>query len=327
VLRHQLAVLQRQSKAPKLTRADRTLLAALGHRLPRTGMCQLHLLVSPDTVLRWHRDLPRRRGAAKSRPIRPATPRTRRNIQALVLRLGKENTSWVTGGCTENSPAWASSSHPPVSGRSSSTLASTWRRGGPGPGWAEFLSGQAQAMIAVDFFTARTLSGATVSLVAAIEHASRRVRILGATARPTAAWTTQQARNLLMDLADAGAVMRYLIRDRDAKFTDTFDVTFAAEGIDVIRSAVRAPRMNAIMERWIKSCRTELLDRTLIWNLDHLLNVLREYEQFYSEHRTHRALHAAAPLRALPEPVDLDHIRIRRRDRLGGILHQYSAVA
>ncbi len=121
--------------------------------------------------------------------------------------------------------------------------------------------------------------------------------------------------------------MRYLIRDRDAKFTDTFDAPFAAEGIDVIRSAVRASRMNAIMERWIKSCRGELLDRTLIWNLDHLLNVSHEYEQFYNEHRTHRALHAAAPLRALPEPVDLDHNRIRRRDRLGGILHQYSAVA
>jgi len=85
--------------------------------------------------------------------------------------------------------------------------------------------------------------------------------------------------------------------------------------------------MNAIMERWIKSCRGELLDRTLTWNLDHPLNVWGEYEQFYNEHRTHRALHAAAPLRALPEPVDLDHIRIRRRDRLGGILHQYSAVA
>ena len=117
------------------------------------------------------------------------------------------------------------------------------------------------------------------------------------------------------------------IGDRDAKFVDAFDAVFAAEGIQVIKSAVRAPRMNAIMERWIKSCRRELLDRTLIWNRTHLLNVLGEYEQFYNEHRTHRSLHAAAPLRALPEPVELDRVRIRRRDRLGGILHEYSAVA
>jgi transposase InsO family protein len=118
--------------------------------------------------------------------------------------------------------------------------------------------------------------------------------------------------------------MKYLIRDRDTKFVDAFDAVFAAEGIQVIKSAVRAPRMNAIMERWIKSCRKELLDRTLIWNRTHLLNVLGEYEQFYNEHRS---LHAAAPLRALPEPVELDRIRIRRRDRLGGILHEYSAAA
>jgi len=245
----------------------------------------------------------------------------------LVLRLRKENPSWgyrrVHGELAGLGIKLAPSSVWEIFKRHGIDPAP--RRAGPGR--AEFLSGQPQAMIAVDFFTTRTLSGATVYVIAVIEHASRRVRILGATARPTAAWTTQQARNLLMDLADAGAVMRYLIRDRDAKFTDTFDATFAAEGINVIRSAVRAPRMNAIMERWNQSCRTELLDRTLIWNLDHLLNVLREYEQFYNEHRTSRALHAAAPLPALPEPVDLDHIRIRRRDRPGGILHQYSAVA
>ena len=162
---------------------------------------------------------------------------------------------------------------------------------------------------------------------AVIEHASRRVRILDATTRPTADWTTQQARNLLMDLADAGVRMNYLLRDRDAKSTDTFDAVFAAEHIEVIKCGVRAPQMNSIMERWIKSCRTELLDRTLIWNRAHLLCALGEYERSHNEHRTHRSLHAAAPLPALPEPTELDRVRIRRRDRLGGILHEYSAVA
>jgi len=130
VLRHQLAVLQRQSKAPKFNRADRTLLAALLHRLPRTRLRQLHLLVSPDTVLRWHRDLLRRRWAAKSRPIRPGRPRTPRNIQAWYCAWGRKTRLGVTGGCTENSPAWASGSHPPVS----RDLQAAWRRPGTAAG-------------------------------------------------------------------------------------------------------------------------------------------------------------------------------------------------
>ena len=126
----------------------------------------------------------------------------------------------------------------------------------------------------VDFFTAHTLSGARVYVFVVIEHASRRIRILGATVWPTADWTTQQARHLLMDLAGNAVSMKYLIRDRDAKLVDAFDAVFAAEGIQVISSALRASRMNAIMERWINSCRRQLLDRTLIWNRTHLLNVV-----------------------------------------------------
>ncbi len=177
----------------------------------------------------------------------------------------------------------------------------------------------------MNFVTARTLNGATIYVFAVIEHASR--RILGASTNPTGAWTAQQPRNLLMDLHDANVNMRYLIRDRDTKFASVFDAIFLADGIRVIKPAVRARRTNSIMERWIKTCRTELLDRTLIHNRSHLLHVLREYEQHYNTHRTHRALHAAAPLRAPPEPADLDQIRIRRHDRPGGTLHEYTAVA
>jgi putative transposase len=158
-----------------------------------------------------------------------------------------------------------------------------------------------------------------------------RVRILGITARPTAAWTIQQGRNFLLDLQDARATVRYLIRDRDSKFTATFDALFEAEGMQVINSAVRAPRMNSITERWIKSCRAELLDRTLIWNQAHLLHALREYETFYNQHRTHRTLHGAAFLRALPgpltDPADLNRMRVRQHDRLGGIIRRYSHAA
>jgi putative transposase len=140
------------------------------------------------------------------------------------------------------------------------------------------------------------------------------------------------ARNLIMDLHNAGATtVKYLIRDRDSKYTNAFDTTLADSGITAITTGIRVPRMNAIMERWIRTCRNELLDRTLIYNQRHLLHALHEYEAFYNHHRPHRALNAAAPQQPLPlpitEPDTLDHLDIRRQDRLGGILHQYHHAA
>ena len=140
-----------------------------------------------------------------------------------------------------------------------------------GPGWAEFLRSQAQGILALDFFTADLLNGTKVYVLAVIEHGSRRVRVLGATEHPVQSWVVQQARNLLMDLEDAGTRAKFVLHDRDASFTQAFDAVFQAAGIRVIRSAVQAPRMNSIMERWIGSCRRELLDRTLIWNQRHLM--------------------------------------------------------
>ena len=127
---------------------------------------------------------------------------------------------------------------------------------------------------------------------------------------------------------NAGARAKLVLHDRDASFTQAFDAVFQAAGIRVIRSAVQAPRMNSIMERWIGSCRRELLDRTLIWNQRHLMMMLREYEDFYNSHRPHRALDQAAPLRPLPDGIiDLDHFRVRRHDRVGGVIHEYRLVA
>jgi transposase InsO family protein len=167
--------------------------------------------------------------------------------------------------------------------------------------------------------------------LAVIEHASRRVRILGVTAHPTGQWVTQIGRNLVMDLQGAGSTARYLIRDRDAKFTTAFDAVLADAGVRVVKSGVRIPRMNSIMERWIQTCRRELLDRTLIWNQCHLLHVLREFETFYNGHRPHRTLHQAAPLRSLPDPstvpAEITCLDVRRRDRLGGILREYRHAA
>ncbi|MGY4745982.1 integrase core domain-containing protein, partial [Streptomyces sp. ATMOS53] len=191
-----------------------------------------------------------------------------------------------------------------------------------GTTWAAFLRGQADALLACDFFETRTLTGARLYVFAVIEHATRRIRILGVTAHPTAQWAVQLGRNLVMDLEDTSSGSRFLIRDRDSKFTQSFDTVLADAGITVVTSGIRMPRMNSIMERWIQTCRRELLDRTLIWDQRHLLHALREFESFYNGHRPHRALNQAAPLRPLPQPISepggIANLQIPRRDRLGG---------
>jgi transposase InsO family protein len=161
---------------------------------------------------------------------------------------------------------------------------------------------------------------------AVVEHANRRVHILGVTAHPTADWVAQQARNLLMDLNDHVAQFKFLIRDRDSRFTSMFDAVFVSEGLRIIKTPIRAPRANAIMERWIGSLRRELLDRILILNARHLRHVLAEYEHHFNTHRPHRSFDQAAPLRALPQPETTD-TKIIRRDRLGGAIHEYLQVA
>jgi putative transposase len=176
-----------------------------------------------------------------------------------------------------------------------------------GPGWAEFLRSQAQAILAVDFFITDLLNGTKVYVLAAIEHGSHQIRVLGATEHPVQSWVVQQARYLLMDLGDAGTWVKFVLHDRDTSFTEAFDAVFQSAGIRVVRSAVQAPRMNSIMERWISSCRRELLARTLIWNQRHLMMVLREYEDFYN---SPPAASRSEPSRATAAPA-------RRRHRPG----------
>jgi putative transposase len=186
--------------------------------------------------------------------------------------------------------------------------------GRPGLGRVPAIAGAGDprpGLLALDFFTADLLNGTKVYVLAAIEHGTRRIRILGSTESPVQAWVVQQARNLLMDLEEAETRVKFVIHDRDASFTVAFDEVFRAGGARIIRSAVQAPRMNSVMERWIGSCRRELLDRTLVWNQRHLMIVLREYEDFYNAHRPHRALRQAAPLRPLPDGVtDLETARL-----------------
>ncbi|WP_245849467.1 integrase core domain-containing protein [Lentzea kentuckyensis] len=333
-LRHQLAVLHRQlgDQRLRLRPEDRALLAVLLVPLARATLRRLRLSVSPDTVLRWHRDLMKRRHARMSVNRRPGRPRTVASIRRLVLRLATENPSWgyrrIHGELTLLGVAIAAS-----------TVWEILKTAGIDPAprrttvtWAEFLRSQAEAILAMDFIETVTLTGQRQYILAAIHHASRRVWIVGTTAHPTHAWVTQAFRNLLMDLEDTGhlAQIKFLIRDRDAKYPALIDKILGTVGITTVPTGVRMPRMNSIIERWVKTLRAELLDRTLIWNQNHLRHTLREYERHYNEHRTHRSLTAAAPLRARPQPLEPAHIErltVDRQDRLGGVLHEYRHAA
>jgi transposase InsO family protein len=194
--------------------------------------------------------------------------------------------------------------------------------------WASFLRSQAEGIVACDFFTADLLDGTKVYVLAVIEHATRRIRILGSTLHPSGEWTTQMARNLVMDLEDQSVNVKFLTRDRGSNLTAAFDTVLADAGLRTVLCNVRTPRMNAIMERWIGSVRRELLNRTLLWNHEHLRRVLREYEHHHNTHRPHMGLSAAAPLKPLPpNVVDLDTFRARRTRRAGGVINEYRPAA
>ncbi|MBO3753123.1 integrase core domain-containing protein [Streptosporangiaceae bacterium NEAU-GS5] len=334
VLRHQITILERQlgsSTKVRFAPEDRAFLAALLTSLPRQSLRRLRLLISPDTVLRWHRNLIKQRHARTCRPKRPGRPPTIRSVRVLILRLVRENPSWgyrrvhgelaTLGIKIAASTVWEilkQEGVDPAPDRTATT-------------WADFLRSQAEALLACDFIETVTLTGQRQYILAVIEHATRRVRVLGTTTHPTATWVTQAIRNLAMDLQDAGCRARYLIRDRDGKFPDLIREIVAEAGIQTVRTGVRMPRMNSIMERWVQSCRRELLDRCLLWNEPHLRRALREYEDFYNRHRAHQALGQAAPLRTVPvplaDPEQIICLNIRRRDRLGGILHEYLHAA
>jgi putative transposase len=277
ILRHQLAVLQRrQPRRPNLNWADRALIAALLGVIPKARRNGMRLLVTPDTILRWRRDLVRRHRAARSRRGRTGRPATRRNVRALVLRLARENPEWGyrrihgelagLGVKVAASTAWEILKNAGIDPAPRRT----------GPTWSQFLGSQAEAILACDFFTADLLDGTQAYVLAVIEHATRRIRILGVTLHPTSAWTTQQARNLIMDLGDQTDRLRFMIRDRGSNFTAAFDAVLAGAGIRTVLCNVRTPRMNAIAERWIGGCRREVLDRTLVWNQSHLRQILRD---------------------------------------------------
>jgi len=320
VLRHQLAVLRRQRPRPRLRPADRAFLAALSRILPRRR-CQ-GLIVTPQTLLRWHRQLVRGGWTQSQRP--PGRPPVERRVRELVLRLARENPRW---------------GYPRIAGEllklgvhvSPSTvrrlLVAAGLKPAPrrnGPSWREFLREQATSMLACDFFTVETIALRRYYVLFFIELGSRRVHLAGCMTNPTGGWVTQQARNL--GFTGVFERTRFLIHDRDSKFCAAFDEVFRSEGIKVIHTPIRAPQANAHAERFVRTVRAECLDWLLILGRRHLEHVLRRYVTHYNAERPHRALALLSPVGTARRNQPSGNT-IERHDLLGGLIHEYRAAA
>jgi putative transposase len=319
VLRHQVKVLARAGR-PRLRRIDRLFLAACSRVLPRKRWGSF--IVAPSTLLRWHRELVARKWTYKHKKL--GRPPIDPKVAALIVRLAKENPRW---------------GYPRIKGElaklglwvSATTVKKVMLRSGldpaprrDGPTWAQFLRSQAQGILACDLFTVETVFLRTLYVLFFIEVGTRRLRITTSTANPDAIFCTQQARNLAM----AGELehLSFLIRDRDSKFTRAFDEIFVSEGVRVIKTPVRAPRANAFAERFGRTARHEVLDHTLILGRRHLDRVLSEFASHYNEGRPHRGIELRTPT-GPQVPVTDDVPRVRRRDVLGGLIHEYEAIA
>ncbi|MBN9740907.1 transposase [Amycolatopsis sp. A1MSW2902] len=323
VLRQEVAVLRRSNPKPRLDWADRAVFAALVRLMPTT--LRTHRLVTPGTILRWHRRLV----AAKwTYPHRHGRPPVDEAIAGLIERMATENHSWgykrIQGellkvghqvGASTIRRILKRARIPPAPARHTDTS------------WRQFLRTQASTMLACDFFhvdCAFTLKRIYVFFV--LEVGSRYVHVLGTTTHPDGGWTTQQIRNLVMDLGDRVGEFRFLVRDRAGQFAASFDTVLADVGIETVRIPARCPRANGYAERFVLTARTELTDRMLILNEGHLQAVLTEYVRHYNGRRPHRSRELRPPRPTHPV-ADLNSRRIKRQRLLGGMINEYERAA
>ncbi len=323
VLRHEVAVLKRTNPKPRLDWADRALFSALCRHLPRAPVTRR--LVTPATILRWHRRLIAKKWTY---PHRTGRPTIDPDIAELIGQLARQNPTWgyqrIQGELLKVGRRVGASTIrrilknlriPPAPTRADHT---TWR---------EFLRAQASTMLACDFFhtdCAVTLQRIYVSFV--IEIDTRYVHILGITTNPDGPWTTQQARNLVADLGGRTSAFRFLIRDRAGQFTAAFDTAYADAGIQVVKIPPRCPQANGYAERFVRTVRAELTDRMLIFGQRHLRHVLAEYVCRYNQQRPHRGQNLRPPSPVRPAPTAAPS-EIVRHPILGGLINEYHLAA
>ena len=330
LLRRQLEIVQRKVNKPlRVSRAEKFTLALLTIRLKRiTGQSAKELrdvirIFQPQTVLKWHRELVRRKWTYRHR-VASGRPRTDVEVERLVLQLARAN-DWGNGKIQGEMRKLGIQI-------SDQTVASILRRYGipplpqrrPSLSWRQLMSHYKQQLIACDFFTVDTLFLQTLYVFFFIELGTRRVHFAGCTAHPTGAWVTQQARQFVWTVDEHKPPLCFLIHDRDSKFTDSFDAVFTSERIKVIRTPVRAPNANAYAERWVRSVREECLDKLLILNEAHLRRVLQAYIDYHNNSRPHQGIGQQTPV---PQPAQKPTGVVRCHSVLGIINNYYRDAA
>ena len=327
VLRHELSILRRQAGRPRFEPRDRLMLAALSRVMSRRSWSAFP--VRPETLLRWHRRLVARRWTYSHHRL--GRPPIEREVRELIVRLARENASWgyvrivgelrklgISVSATLVRSVLAEAGIPPAPQRDRQS-------------WRAFLRQQGESMLACDFLTVDTIWLRRLYVLVFLSIGSRRVEYLACTRNPDSRWMLQQARNLLMDVDDRRCQLRFLIHDRDSKFSEALDALFDSAGITIIRTPVRAPNANAHVERWVGTVRRECLDRLLIVGRRQLEDVLRIYVRHYNRGRPHRALDLQPPdppaaVAARGDPP-VPSTALHRRELLGGLIHEYERAA
>jgi putative transposase len=326
ILRHQLSILQRKyHPVIRPSRSEKLILAVLVNLLKRkAGVTNRDLrkvvrIVRPETVLKWHRELVKRKWTYQ-RQNQGGRPKIDTAVKVLILRFARDN-AWGNGKIVGELQKLGHSI-------SEQTVANILKRHGipplperqPSLSWKHLMTHYKDQLLACDFFTIETLFLQTIYVLFFIEIGTRRIHFAGCTTHPDQLWVTQQARQLMWELDEQETSIRFLIHDRDTKFPKAFDTVFQAEGIDIIRTPIRAPNANAYAERWVRTVREECFDKLIIINQVHLKQVMREYVTYYNTARPHQGIQQRTPI-ALPKPNN--HGQVRCRDVLGGLIHDY----